>query len=104
VKPDEKLEKVEKVHDEHLDEVRSYFQSRIQKLEARLNNSQKELQTRDQILNNFKKELKVESTQLNQSILDLLSSSRGTKSDEYEIFHQQVVSQLEQQLNKMRKD
>jgi len=104
IKPDEKLERVEKVHDEHLDDVRSYFQTRIKKLEARLDNSQKELKTRDMILNNFKKELKVESTQLNQSIFDLLSSSRGTRSDDYEVFHQQVVSQLEQQLNKMRKD
>lgn len=92
------------MHKEHVENVRSHFNSKIKKLEMQLSLSQKALENKDVILNNFKKQLKVESPKLSQSLLDLLNNSRNGNVEEYESFHQEVVFELEAQLNNMRRE
>jgi hypothetical protein len=100
----DKLDQVEKVHKEHVDTVRTHFNSKIKKLEMQLSLSQKALESKKTILNNFKEQLRVESPKLSKSLLDLLNNSRNGRVEEYESFHQEVVFELEAQLNRMRKE
>jgi len=73
-------------------------------LEEKLQATENKLMQKDALINNFKGQLQLDNSRLNKSLVDLLNSSKHGTDAEYEVFHQEVVWELEKQLEAMRQD
>ena len=93
---------MEDVHEEHVKLVKDQYNDRIQSLENKLAQSNESLKEKETILHKMENE-KEGNSQLNQSLVDLLNNSRNGNI-ENDNFHDEVITELEKQLNQMRKD
>lgn len=96
------LEKLDSVHLEHMQQMKCYFNGKIKHLEyelaqSRINFDQKEI-------NELKTNQILEKRpQLNKSLVDILNKSQNGNL-KYENFNEEVITELENQLNQMRKE
>ncbi|CAI2383211.1 unnamed protein product [Moneuplotes crassus] len=100
---EQRIQKIESIHQEHITQVKGQFQGRIKDLEAELSAIKNNVLENEEIPANYLEEQQNAQLPLSDSVLELLNSSRSVDKNEQEV-HQKVVQELEKQLNKMREE
>ncbi|CAI2384084.1 unnamed protein product [Moneuplotes crassus] len=99
---EDRIKKLEEIHQDHLGQVKAQFQDRIKYLEQELGEFREKV-LQNGITQGVGAQDHKEASPLRKSVLDIFNSSRNGDQSAEEI-HQEVIQQLEKQLHRMRSD